>query len=77
MENDYAGVADALAGIPVEQMDMHEKYLLAVVYIRGQSVDSFNMYTKERLIQKLDMVSADSSLTGEDKTQQGLSEAIQ
>ena len=114
MENDYAGVADALSGIPVEQMDMHEKYLLAVVYIRGQSVDSFNMYTKERLIaklsyhgdehlldywiylgrmeadqaldvamrmsdsqlmlyaylQKLDMVSADSSLTGEDKTQQ-------
>jgi len=30
MENDYAGVADALAGIPVEQMDMHEKYLTAV-----------------------------------------------
>ena len=114
MESDYTRVADALAGIGVEQMDRHEKYLLAVVYIRGQSVDAFNRYTKERLIaklsyhgeeqqldywihlgrmdadqaldvamrmsdsqlmlyaylQKLDMVSADSSLTGEEKTQQ-------
>lgn len=53
MEQDFPAVMDALAGIPLEQMDRHEKYLLAVVSIRGQSVDSFQAETKERLLSKL------------------------
>lgn len=53
MEHNYTGVADALADIPVEQLDKHEKYLLATVYIQGQSVDSFDMDTKKRLLSKL------------------------
>lgn len=53
MENHLTMAADALQPIPAEQMDNHEKYLLAVVYIRGQSVDSFDLDTKERLISRL------------------------
>lgn len=53
MENNLTAVADALASIPVSEMDRHEKYILAVTYIRGQSIDSFDYGTKERLISKL------------------------
>lgn len=53
MENNLTLVADALRSTPVEQMDNHEKYLLAAVYIRGQSIDSFDLETKERLISRL------------------------
>ena len=53
MENNLTAVADALAPIPVSEIDVHEKYILAVTYIRGQSIDSFDYGTKERLISKL------------------------
>lgn len=53
MENNLIMVADALQPIPVEKMDIHEKYLLATAYIRGQSVDSFDLNTKERLLSRL------------------------
>lgn len=53
MENNLTAVADALASTPVSEMDAHEKYILAVTYIRGQSIDSFDYGTKERLISKL------------------------
>lgn len=53
MENNLTAVADALAPIPAAEMDAHEKYILAVTYIRGQSIDSFDYGTKERLISKL------------------------
>lgn len=114
LENDFIGVTDALAEIPVDKIEKHEKFVLATVYIRGQSVDVFNMETKERLLsrltyqgdeslldywiylgrldvdqaldtamrmsdnqlilyaylQKLEIVSSDTSLTGEMKAQQ-------
>lgn len=53
LENDLTGVIDALEKIPAEQLDRHEKYILAVVAIRGQSVDSFPTETKDRLISRL------------------------
>lgn len=114
MEQDFTGVVDALAHIPLEQIDKHEKYLLAVVSVRGQSVDNFDLNTKERLLsklsydgdeylldywialgrvdvdqaldiamrmsdhqltlyaylQKIDLISADTSLSGDEKVQQ-------
>uniref|UniRef100_UPI0028A2B680 type VII secretion protein EssB/YukC n=1 Tax=Lacrimispora sp. TaxID=2719234 RepID=UPI0028A2B680 len=53
LENDLTGVIDALEKILAEQLDRHEKYILAVVAIRGQSVDSFPAETKDRLISRL------------------------
>lgn len=53
MEQDYPAVVDALSRVPLDQMDKHEKYLLASVAIRGQSVDSFDNETRERLLSKL------------------------
>lgn len=53
MENDFIKAADALAQVPVDQIERHEKFILAAVSIRGQSVDAFNMETKERLLSRL------------------------
>ncbi|MCC8026742.1 MAG: hypothetical protein LIP16_15755 [Clostridium sp.] len=53
MENNLLSVTDALMPVPVENMDVHEKYILASAYIRGQSVDAFDPATKERLVSRL------------------------
>lgn len=53
LELDYVGVIDHLKGIELEDLDAHEKYILAVAYIRGQSVDSFNQETKELILSRL------------------------
>lgn len=53
LENDLIAVIEALSSIPVEKMDTHEKYVLAVSYIKAQVVDSFTNETKELLLSKL------------------------
>ena len=46
-------VIDALKNIPVNEIDKHEKYILAVSYIRSQTVDAFDPSIKNKLVERL------------------------
>lgn len=53
LERDYVKVIDTLRPVSVLDMDAHEKYILAIAYIRSQSVDAFSSETKEMLTDRL------------------------
>lgn len=38
LESDYVGIIDALETIEIARMDIHQKYILAVSYIRGEDL---------------------------------------
>ena len=53
LEMNYINVIDNLKDVSVSTMNEHEKYILAVSYIRSQSVDAFSDETKDMLIDRL------------------------
>ena len=53
VEKDLVKVIDALKNIPVNEIDKHEKYILAVSYIRSQTVDAFDPSIKNKLVDRL------------------------
>ena len=53
LEMNYINVIDNLKDVSVSTMNEHEKYILAVAYIRSQSVDAFSEETKDMLIDRL------------------------
>jgi len=55
LSSDYVTVIDSLYGIEVEGMDIHEKYILAVSYVKGQSVDNFSNEAKENILAKISL----------------------
>lgn len=53
IEKDYVQVIEALQDIPVESLAKPEKYVLAVSYIRSQSIDTFSHEAKELILSKI------------------------
>lgn len=52
-EKDYVSVIEALREEPLEDMQKAEKYVLAVSYVRSQSIDNFSNTEKEKITSKL------------------------
>jgi type VII secretion protein EssB len=50
---DYMTVIKELSAISIDKMDVHEKYILAVSYVKGQSVDNFSNDEKAVILSKL------------------------
>lgn len=53
IEKDYVKVIDALSDIPVETLAKPEKYVLAVSYVRSQSIDTFSNEAKDLILSKI------------------------
>ena len=55
VESDYVSVIDSLREIEPDAMDIHEKYILAVSYIKGQAVDNFSNEAKDNILSRLNV----------------------
>jgi type VII secretion protein EssB len=53
IEKDYPKVIETLKEFPVDALSKSEKYILAVSYIRSQSIDTFSNETKELILSKI------------------------
>lgn len=53
VEKDLVKVIDSLRDVPTEDLNKHEKYILAVSYIRSQAVDAFEPGIKDKLVARL------------------------
>ena len=53
IEKELIKVIDTLREIPIGELDKHEKYILAVSYIRSQAVDAFDSNIKNKLVDRL------------------------
>ena len=53
VEKELIKVIDTLREIPIGELDKHEKYILAVSYIRSQAVDAFDSNIKNKLVDRL------------------------
>lgn len=53
LQKKYITVIDSLKEFEIEQMERTQKYILAIAYIQGQSVDSFSTKDKEVILSKI------------------------
>ena len=61
VESDYVAVIDSLKEVQPDALDVHEKYILAVSYIKGQAVDNFSSEAKDNILSRLN-VKGDASV---------------
>ena len=50
---DYIGVIDALAGFELEELERAQRYILAISYIRSQSVDTFRGAQRDAVLARV------------------------
>ena len=53
LDLNYVETIDSMENIELDQMDEHEKYILAISYIKGQAVDTFSAEAKELILSKI------------------------
>lgn len=53
LQKDYIRVIDSLKDFEIGQMERAQKYILAIAYIQGESVDSFSTKDKEVILSKI------------------------
>ena len=53
IEADYVKVIDELKRFEIEELDKHQKYILALSYIHSQSIDTFRGTEKEAVLSKI------------------------
>ena len=53
--SDYVAVIDSLKEVQPDALDVHEKYILAVSYIKGQAVDNFSSEAKDNILSRLNV----------------------
>ena len=53
IEDDYVGVIDALREMELEELEKHQKYILALAYIHSQSIDTFRGNEKEVILSRI------------------------
>lgn len=54
IEGDYVGVIDELKVFEIDELDDHQRYILALSYIQSQSIDTFRGTQKEMVLSKVD-----------------------
>lgn len=52
IESDYVKIIDALAGYPVSELDVHQKYILAVAYVKSENL---NVNQKDHILANLSL----------------------